>query len=345
MLVDTAGHIVRVNRQAEALFGYSREELTGQSVERLLPDHLRSRHRQHRSMYHQDPRLRPMGAGLDLWGKRRDGSLVPLDIMLSPVWQGQTMLVMSVMRDITARRQVETALEQQRRELERSNAELEQFAYVASHDLKAPLRAITQLASWISEDNAASLPDSSQVHLAKLRARIERMERLLDDLLAYARAGRQHQPPEPVDIGQLVRQVADLLSPAPGFTVVADGSLPLLRTERVPLETVMRNLLGNALKHHHQPSQGQVVVTAQTQGEWVEFSVRDNGPGIPEQFHQRIFEIFQTLRPRDEVEGSGMGLAVVKKIVESRGGRISVESSPGQGATFRFTWPIEAVSP
>ena len=224
-------------------------------------------------------------------------------------------------------------------ELERRNQELDQFTYVASHDLKAPLRGIQHLTNWISDDAAAVLPTASRAHLAKLTGRIQRMEKLLDDLLLYSRAGRLHHMPELVDTAQLVRNTVELLAPPTGFCVCADASLPLLIAERIPLELIFRNLIDNAVKHHEQPHAGHIVITATEQEQVVLFSVTDDGPGISPEFHERIFQLFQTLKPRDVVEGSGMGLAIVKKLVEYRGGRIEVESRPGQGATFRFTWP------
>jgi signal transduction histidine kinase len=235
---------------------------------------------------------------------------------------------------------LERRVEERTAELKRSNHELDQFAYVASHDLKAPLRAISHLATWIAEDSGDLLPAASQDHLAKLRGRIKRMEALLDDLLAYSRAGRQRHLPEPVDVTDLIHKVVELVAPPLGFAVTVSSPLPGLRLERVPLEIALRNLIGNAIKHHPQPSRGQVVISAEKQDAWVQFTVTDNGAGIDPAFHQRIFELFQTLQPRDELEGSGVGLSVVKKLVESRGGTIRVISAVGEGATFRFTWPI-----
>jgi light-regulated signal transduction histidine kinase (bacteriophytochrome) len=228
-------------------------------------------------------------------------------------------------------------------ELERSNRELNQFAYVASHDLKAPLRAIGHLANWISEDAHAVLPAASQEHLAKLRRRIQRMEQLLDDLLAYSRAGRMAYPPERVDAAALVQDVIETLAPPPGFTFIVHQPMPTVVTARVPLETTLRNLIANAIKHHDRPD-GQIQVSAQEQGDVVAFTVADDGPGIEPEFHERIFEMFKTLHPRDQVEGSGVGLAIVKKTVESQGGAVQVISDAGEGATFRFTWPQAAVA-
>ncbi|MBX3011675.1 MAG: PAS domain-containing protein [Caldilineaceae bacterium] len=229
-------------------------------------------------------------------------------------------------------------------ELERSNRDLDEFAYVASHDLKAPLRAIVNLANWITEDAAAVLPAPSREHLTKLRGRAQRMERLLDDLLAYSRVGRHDGATEMVDVAALLQDMFDLLAPPPGFKLTLLGPMPTLRTARTPLELVFRNLLGNAIKHHHQPEQGEVQIRAEEAATHFLFHVRDNGPGIDPQFHTRIFGIFQTLQPRDQSEGSGMGLALIKKAVEYRGGTVSVHSAIGQGATFSFTWPKQKIA-
>jgi len=226
-------------------------------------------------------------------------------------------------------------------ELERSNRELDRFAYIASHDLKAPLRAIDNLSTWIAEDAADVLPPSAQMHLTKLRGRVKRLEILLDDLLLYSRAGRRRHTPEQVNTQMLINGVMELLNPPPGFQVHIESDLPTIRSERPPLEIIIRNLLENAIKHHHRVQEGVVQITARPRDNMVEFQVADNGPGIEAQYHERIFEVFQTLRPRDEVEGSGMGLAIVKKTVESAGGKIWVESSPGAGTRFYFTWPTE----
>ncbi|CAN5768561.1 hypothetical protein BH10CHL1_BH10CHL1_07840 [soil metagenome] len=224
-------------------------------------------------------------------------------------------------------------------ELQRSNQELDQFAYVASHDLKAPLRGIDLLAQWISEDAEAVLPAAAQDHLNKLRGRVKRLDKLLDDLLAYSRAGRIQYQHEAVDTGVLVQSLIELLAPPTGASITLAETMPILTTARAPLETVLRNLIGNALKHHHNPGASRVHITAQLEGGWATFTVSDDGPGIDPAFHERIFQLFQTLRPRDHVEGSGMGLAIVKKTVESVGGMVQIESQVGRGTLFRFTWP------
>ncbi|MFN8489368.1 MAG: PAS domain S-box protein [Caldilineaceae bacterium] len=262
---------------------------------------------------------------------------------------GQVIGVNVVIQDMTERKRDERELKQinetleqrvaeRTRELTQRYEELDRFAYVASHDLKAPLRAIEHLATWISEDVDELLPAKSKAHLEKMRSRIKRMEGLLDDLLAYSRADRYTSNPEQVDTGQLVEEVVKLFSLPEGFIITAQSPMPVVVTERVPLELILRNLFSNAIKHHHRRD-GHVQVTAHDLGNAIEFAVSDDGPGIDPQFHERIFQMFQTLQPRDKVEGSGIGLAVVKKVLESRGGKISVESAEGRGATFRFIWP------
>lgn len=224
-------------------------------------------------------------------------------------------------------------------ELERSNAELDNFAYVASHDLKAPLRGIRNLTEWIAEDLGTSASDDTKENLALLHRRVDRLDKLLESLLQYSRVGRRQDSITDIDTAKLVADIAEYLAPRAGFTVVCEGAMPRLTTARPPLEEVLRNLIGNALKHHDR-EQGVVTVSASEIGDTVTFRVRDDGPGIPPEFHEKVFQMFQTLQPRDRVEGSGMGLAIVKKTIESVGGRVRVESAPpARGTTFVFTWP------
>jgi signal transduction histidine kinase len=220
--------------------------------------------------------------------------------------------------------------------LERTNHELDAFAYAASHDLRAPLRGIANLAQWIEEDLADTLSEDSRQMLQLMRSRMHRMEALIDGILQYSRAGRTHEPATEVDVGQLINDVVDLLAPDHGEIFVTPG-LPVVLAEKLPLQQVFQNLIGNALKHG---GDGVVVeISARDAGNFWEFRVADNGPGIAAEFHDRIWSIFQTLQPRDEVEGTGIGLSLVKKLTEAQGGRVSLESSPGQGATFSVWWP------
>ncbi len=224
-------------------------------------------------------------------------------------------------------------------ELARSQHELDELAFVAAEDLRTPLRGIKQLASWIAEDAGEQLASASLEHLQKLRGRTQRMEQLLEDLLTYTRIGRREGNTEPVVVASLVKEVVSLLDPPADFKVLCEGELPTLTTVRAHLELVFHNLIENAIKHHDHPETGVVRISANDQGDFVAFTVIDNGPGIAQHNHHRVFQIFQTLRARDEVEASGMGLPMVKKTIEYYNGTITLDSSPGAGCTWRFTWP------
>ncbi len=248
-----------------------------------------------------------------------------------------------VFEDVTERERMTEQLERHVRELERSNRELDDFAYVTSHDLKSPLRDVRNLVSWIVEDAREHLPPASSRHLALLDDRVARMERLLDDLLEYSRVGRALEVAREFTLREVFDEVVALQLPPEGFTVTLESTAPPLFTPRAPLAKVLRNLVGNALKHHDHAA-GSIVVRAALVGERVAIRVTDDGPGIPEEFHERVFRMFHTLRSRDEVEGSGVGLAIVKKTVELFGGAVHVESE-GRGTTVAFTWPLRWVQP
>jgi PAS domain S-box-containing protein len=242
---------------------------------------------------------------------------------------------------VLARRQVEQKAEELARltqELERSNKELDQFAYVASHDLKAPLRGIANLTQWIEEDLGERVTGDSREHMQLLKGRVNRMEALIDGILAYSRAGRVREKPETVDVGRLIAESIELLAPPPETEIIVGPGMPTLRTERVPLQQVLLNLIGNAVKYNQRPG-ARVEITVRQLDGWYQFSIADNGPGIPPQYRERIWQIFQTLAARDKVEGTGIGLSVVRKIVEARGGRTWLDSELGRGSTFHFTWP------
>jgi PAS domain S-box-containing protein len=261
--------------------------------------------------------------------------------------EGRPERLVGVCMDVTERKHAEQALHDRAEELarlaaalERMNSELDAFAYAASHDLRAPLRGIANLAQWIEEDLSAAgtLKGDTRDMLALVRSRMHRMEALIDGILQYSRAGRVTERAARIDTGKLVADVLDLMTISPDAEIVVEGPMPTIVSAAAPLQQVFMNLVGNALKYNDSPTP-HVWIRARDAGDYVQFSVRDDGPGIAPEYHVRIWGIFQTLEGRDKVEGTGIGLSLVKKLAESQGGRAWVESAVGEGSTFHFLWP------
>jgi len=243
------------------------------------------------------------------------------------------------------RRKAEKALELLNQELEatvqelqRSNRELQDFAYVTAHDLKAPLRAIGTLSDWLYGDYREKLDEQAQGHLQLIKGRVSRMNELIDSILRYSEIGRGSRNLQRVNLNALVEETLTLLDPPENFQIIIEDELPTVIGEKTRLTQVFQNLIGNAIKYTDKP-EGRVEIGCSDQGSCWKFYVSDNGPGISEKYHEKIFKMFQTLAPRDELESIGIGLAVVKKIVEMYGGKVWVESTVGQGCTFLFTLP------
>ncbi|MFC5270190.1 sensor histidine kinase [Adhaeribacter terreus] len=224
----------------------------------------------------------------------------------------------------------------------KANRELDQFAYVVSHDLKAPLRAINNLAEWISEDITDKNPEI-QKNLQLMRGRVQRMENLINGILAYAKVDRKTIEPEKFAVKQLLEEIVDLLAPPQNVEIVLPNNAPVLTTEKIFLQQVFSNLISNAIKYNNKP-QAHVAILVRETGDFYEFSVTDNGPGIPEKFHQKIFGIFQTMEARDTKESTGIGLAIVKKIIDEKGGKIWISSKENEFTSFIFTWPKNSLT-
>ncbi|QDT08920.1 sensor histidine kinase [Planctomycetes bacterium K23_9] len=222
--------------------------------------------------------------------------------------------------------------------LELTNQELDNFAYIASHDLKSPLRGINHLAQWVQEDCGDQLPEESQLHLQQMQERVIKMEMLLNELLEYSRAGRIDAIPEVVDTHQIVHSIVSLIEVPRGIRIEAMPPSVEFYTSKTPLNQVLLNLITNGVKYIDRESGGEIKVRADRVGDWMHFEVSDNGPGIEPKFHKKVFEMYQRVT-NAKVEGTGMGLAIVKKQVERLGGEISLKSKLGQGAVFSFTWP------
>lgn len=241
---------------------------------------------------------------------------------------------------LEAAREARDAAEQAVAAATEAYRELDQFSYIASHDLKAPLRGIGNLVEWLQDDLGDALKGESIEHMRLLRGRVDRMNALIEGILTYSRAGRKQGCPEQVDSGAIIAEVIDLLNPPKQLQIQLPEHAPTVEAERVPLQQVFMNLIGNAIKFTCEArSDPAIRIEWRDIDDGIEFAIIDNGPGVEPQFHERVWGMFQTLNRRDKIEGTGIGLSVVKKIVERRGGKIWLQSAPGEGATFRFVWP------
>ncbi len=349
------GKFLLVNQKLCEILGYSRQELVEKRFQQITwPGDLAS----------EQELVRQLLAGeienfsLEKRYIRNDGELVWANLTVSLLReQNGTQFLMAVVEDIRERQQAEESLRLRAEELSwtaqmlakttnvlrKRNQELDQFAYVVSHDLKAPLRAIANLSSWIEEDLSESMTEDTLHQMNLLRGRVHRMEGLIEGLLQYSRVGRIQVPSEMVQGEKLLAEIIDSLAPPSGFEVKVEPGMPTFVTEKLALQQVFSNLISNAIKHNRGES-GHVKISVKELDDFYEFSVADDGPGIAPQYHDKVFVIFQTLEARDKVENTGIGLSLVKKIVEAQGGSISLESAEGEGATFRFTWPKQRLS-
>ncbi|WP_062065190.1 sensor histidine kinase [Cellvibrio sp. OA-2007] len=331
LLVDERGIIQLINPSLLTLFGYSKDELLGKSMDILLPERYREGHEKLRAGYVQKPSLRAMGLGRDLTGRHKSGTEIPIEIGLSPVESDAGNLTLAVVTDISERKRLELNLKQ-------ANAHLEEFTYVASHDLKSPLRGISDLVEWIKEDLSTLAPEPVTKNIERIKVRIGRMEQLIDDLLLYARAGKRAKESTAIDVSTLINEIIELHPVPAHFEITQTISIKEIYAAKIPLETVLRNLFTNALKHHT-GVEPKISISAEASGSYCLFKVCDNGPGIPVAAQERVFRLFQTLN-NTPASGSGIGLALAKRLTESHGGQIELISNTNNtGCSFHVWWP------
>lgn len=335
--IDDRGRLERLNPAAERMFGYAEADVAGKNVSMLMPSPHREQHDAYLANYAAIGERSTIGKEREVEGLRRDGSVFPIDLTIAQMQLGERRMFTGMVRDITARKLAEARNLSLLNELTSANEELTSFAYVVSHDLKAPLRGIGSLADWLSTDYADKFSDEGKEHMRLLIQRVHRMGALIDGILQYSRVGRLREVATSVDLNRLLRDVIDLLAP-PHIAVTVAGELPVILAAPTRIEQLFHNLISNAIKYMDKPQGWVKVACVDAGGEW-HFSVSDNGPGIEARHFDRIFQLFQTLAPRDRVESTGVGLALAKKIVEMYQGRIWVASAPGAGATFWFALP------
>jgi PAS domain S-box-containing protein len=338
VVVNQEGDIVLLNLQAEKQFRYRRDELLGQKVKNIIPEGFAERLIADRLRSAEDALAQQIGTGLELTGRRKDGSEFPIELMLSPLESAEGTLVTAAIRDISVRKDAEKHLAQKVEELSRSNDELGQFAYIASHDLQEPLRMVASYTQLLSRRYTGKLDSDADEFIAFAVDGASRMQRLIRDLLAYSRVGTKGNDLQDISSEEALRQAMINLHGAieDSGALVTHDTLPTVLADETQLIQLFQNLVGNAIKYQN-PGIPRIHISAakNDQAVWI-FSVRDNGLGIEPQYFDKIFGVFQRLHKREEFAGTGIGLAICKKIVERHGGGITVESQLGQGSTFHF---------
>jgi PAS domain S-box-containing protein len=338
--IDDRGHIESFNLAARKLFGYVEEEVIGKNIKMLMPEPYHGEHDGYLDNYRRTGIAKIIGIGREVVARRKDGSTFPIDLGVSEFYLDGVRHFTGVVRDITERKHAEVTLMNTAQELGRSNLDLEQFAYVASHDLQEPLRAVSGCVQVLQKRYQHQLDERADELIAHAVDGVTRMQTLIDDLLSYSRVGTRGGAFESVDCNRLVEQALVSLDAAireSNAHIVVDD-LPILNADGLQLTQLFQNLIGNAIKFRRDEAPHITIAAHREAGAW-RFTVADNGIGMQPEYFDRIFIIFQRLHTRTEYPGTGLGLAISKKVVERHGGRIAVTSEPGRGSTFTFTIP------
>ena len=341
VMIDEAGTILLANAEANRLFGYSETDLLGQKIEALIPEAYRAQHPFLRSQYFASPEPRRMGAGRDLFGLRADQSEFPVEIGLNPINTDEGSFVLAAIVDLTERKRIaEADLRRANEALERSNLELQRFAHVVSHDLQSPLRSIGSFVDLLSTSYGNQFDDRAGEWMRRIVRSVKQLQDLIRDLLQYSRVDLGASSFQEVPLQNILEQ-ALLLLEAPireAKAEVLSGSLPIVRGDSSQLVQLLANLLSNALKYRGSQALRIQLLADSVEGEW-RIGIRDNGIGIARRHQEQIFEAFKRLHNQSQYPGSGIGLAICRRVVESHGGRIWVESEVDKGSTFYFTLP------
>lgn len=330
LMVNKKGTIELANNQVIEMFHYKKENLIGKRMEVLIPERFRMNHSKYFKAYFEKPEPRAMGIGRDLWGLRSDGSEFPVEIGLNPLKTESGIFVLAFIIDISERKFNEQIIK-------KSNADLESFAYVVSHDLKAPLRGIGTVSEWILEEYQKKLDPKGKKYLELIESRVKKLQALIDGILEYSKIGFTREKPEPINLNQMIPEIKEILMPPKQIKIIIQDDLPVIYGEKTQIYQIFQNLISNAI-HYNDKEQGFIEIGVSEHAKEWEFFIKDNGIGIDKEYRDKIFELFQTGHNKDTHKSSGVGLSLVKKIIELYGGKIWLKSKEGQGTTFYFTF-------
>mgnify|MGYP000120810291 FL=1 len=334
--LDLNGVILKANDIFCDIMGYSEEELLG-SNHKMFVDKEEEKSEEYNSFWKELNKGEFQKGEFKRFAK--DGSVRWISGNYNPIkdLNGKAYKVLKIARDITEQKKIQEELKVVLSDLEKKNVELDQFGYIVSHDLKAPLRAINNLAEWIVED-MPDMPKDVEANFKTLRGRVLRMENMINGVLEYSKIGRAKIEREKIDVTQLLNQIIDAIVPSNGFEVNIEGTMPIINSEPILLEQIFSNLISNSVKYNDKET-GEINCSYRSIPGFHEFTVSDNGPGIEEEYYEKVFLVFQTIEARDKKESTGIGLSIVKKIIEEKGGYIRIESVVGDGVSFIFAIP------